>query len=155
MPSITIKQIGGSSAGEARYATGKVFLRESKIYPPLRPGEVIDVSDAEAQHWLGTDLKSKLEITYDESNREPPPPFGEVVGITISEDNRPALIRSAIRRVDRKDRDLWTDAGKPLVSAIEHLLGFDISALERDTEWDALKDNLEAAWAELDSEKSE
>ena len=142
MPNITIKEVSTSRSGEALYATTKVFLRDKKIYPPLRPGEVVEISDDEAKHWLGTPLKNAIEITYDEPNRSPPPPF-DMIGEEgyINPEDRPALIKSAIRRVDLEDKKLWTDSGKPTVSAVEKVLGFDISAGERDRAWKALQEN--------------
>lgn len=41
-------------------------------------------------------------------------------------------IADAIRGLDRDNPELWTNSGKPQVSAIEAVLGYDISASERD-----------------------
>ena len=149
MPNIAIKQVGTDGAGEALYATTKVFLREKKVYPPLAPADVVEVSEEEAKHWLSTPLKNVLEITYDEPNRDSPPSF-ELIGEEghINPEDRPALIRSAIRRVDREDKKLWTDSGKPTVSAVEKVIGFDITASERDRAWKALQENEAGAQRE-------
>jgi len=56
-------------------------------------------------------------------------------------DARHALIVDAIRDLleadpERADDAYWTKSGKPDVKALETLLGFDISAAERDAAWD-------------------
>ena len=138
MPNIAIRQTGVSGDGSPLYATTKVFLREDHIWPPLKAGDIVEVSEGEAKSLLGSPLRLALEVTYEDSNRVPPPGLDDIDEHHISPEHRPALIRSALRRIDQEDRDLWTDAGKPLVAAVEALLGFDISAAERDLEWDNL-----------------
>jgi len=56
-------------------------------------------------------------------------------------ESRHALIVGAIRDLleadpERADESTWTKSGKPDVKALESLLGFDISAAERDAAWD-------------------
>lgn len=52
--------------------------------------------------------------------------------------DRMARIREAIGGLDRDDSALWTGAGIPKVEAIETVVGFNISAAERDAAWEAL-----------------
>ena len=141
MPNITIKEVGDGPDGSPLHATTKVFLRATRVYPPLRPGEVVEVSDEEAKFLLGGPLKRVIEITLDEPNREEPPRFGvtDEDADKVAEKDRLPLIRSAIRRMDREDKSLWTESGRPLVSAIEGLLMFDITAKERNEAWKAVK----------------
>ena len=52
--------------------------------------------------------------------------------------DRHAAIVDAIARLDPKDRSLWSGRGKsrkPRVDAIEAVLGYDITAAERDAAW--------------------
>ena len=48
-------------------------------------------------------------------------------------------IVAAIRSLDTDDRSLWTRSGKPRVSAVEDVLGRDITAAERDKAWAAVQ----------------
>jgi len=54
-----------------------------------------------------------------------------------SDDDRHALIVDAIRDLiesdpERADDSIWTKSGKPDIKALESLLGFDVTAAERD-----------------------
>ena len=44
-------------------------------------------------------------------------------------------IRRGVREVDTEDQSKWTKDGSPTVEALEAVLGFDISAEERDQAW--------------------
>ena len=50
-----------------------------------------------------------------------------------------AAIQDAIGRLDPADSTKWTKGGKPDVKALEKLLGFDITAAERDSAWAAVE----------------
>ena len=46
------------------------------------------------------------------------------------------VILEAIDELDRNNPELWTRSGKPQVSALEAVLGFDINSAERDAAWE-------------------
>ncbi|RMG60280.1 MAG: hypothetical protein D6717_00320 [Gammaproteobacteria bacterium] len=48
------------------------------------------------------------------------------------EDELLAEIRRAVEALDKDDPEAWTSGGKPQVAAIEAVLGYQISAAERD-----------------------
>jgi len=50
-----------------------------------------------------------------------------------SNDSRTNEIKAAIDKLDKDDPDAFTASGKPQVVAIEAILGFDITAEERDS----------------------
>lgn len=43
-----------------------------------------------------------------------------------------AAIRAAVETLDRNNPDLWTSGGKPKVEAVEAVLGYGITAADRD-----------------------
>ena len=49
-----------------------------------------------------------------------------------SEEQRLAAIRETIAGLDKDNAELWTSGGKPQVAAIEAVLGYQITAAERD-----------------------
>lgn len=51
---------------------------------------------------------------------------------------RLAAIAGAISTLDKQNAKLWTSGGKPQVSAIETVIGWQVSAGERDAAWASL-----------------
>ena len=66
-------------------------------------------------------------------------------GVVIAGAKRPegdalqAAIRAAIEALDPANPECWTKGGKPDVRALEKVLGFDITAPERDAAWAAVE----------------
>ena len=86
------------------------------------PGSVVELDDDAAQALLDVDV-----IAHSTRERDDPPsPDGG---------GRLAAIRGAIRTLPVSDPALWTKSGAPQVSAVEHVLGEDITAAERDAAW--------------------
>lgn len=63
--------------------------------------------------------------------------LAEYVPIGIDESkNRIDQICDAIEKLDPDNSEQWTNSGKPQVREVEAILGFDISAAERDQAWE-------------------
>lgn len=97
----------------------------------IADGGSCEVGDAEAKALIDRGLAKP------DDGRE------EEAGESGADADRHAQILAAIRDLleadpDRADETVWTKAGKPEVRAIEELLGFDISAAERDAAWEEL-----------------
>ena len=54
-------------------------------------------------------------------------------------DKLTAALVEAIGGLNKDDEDLWTGSGKPNVNALEAVLGYAVSAAERDGAWDTIK----------------
>ena len=55
--------------------------------------------------------------------------------------SRASAIADAIARIDRADESKWTKAGKPTTEALEAVLGFAVTADERDAAWAKMEDS--------------
>ena len=135
---VQIKVIGSTPDGGPRHATSKVFIRQKEEFMPLLPDEIVALEEQEAKQLLSF-LSHVLEITLNDPTRPSPAPLGGEAVANIDPKDRMAMVKSAIRRMDRKDRDLWTRDGEPLVEVIEGMIGFDISAKERSDAWEVIK----------------
>lgn len=91
----------------------------------FRAGQVVEVIDATAA-WL---IGQGIAVAADGDTEVEP-------------DGRQDLIQAAIRDMlesdpNKEDESLWTKGGKPDVKALASLLGYEISAAERDAAWEA------------------
>jgi hypothetical protein len=86
-------------------------------------GDIIEVPDAEAAVYCGYPDQFALAESGDS---------GEETNAPTDEGERIEAIRGAIDELDEDDEDAFTAAGKPQVSALQAVLGYDISAAERD-----------------------
>ena len=78
-----------------------------------------------------SDYDADVYILWSDPDRIEMPP---VEGPT-DEHERLAAIGEVIDNLDPDDASLWTRGGKPIVGAIEAVLGYDIEARERDYVW--------------------
>lgn len=88
----------------------------------------------------GKDYGIGKTVTMPEKDAEPLLALGVIKPAASSagsdgEVTREEIIQ-AIGRLDPGNKDLWTSGGKPQVSAIEAVLGKQISAGDRDAAWD-------------------
>jgi len=88
-------------------------------------GSTIDLEDKQAQPLL--DLKAISGPIGDAADTEPTDPA-----------ERLAAISGAIGELDPNDKDLWLQDGKPDVAAIMAVLGWKVSAAERNAAWSAM-----------------
>lgn len=70
------------------------------------------------------------------------PPQGDGNQSTVVEfsEDKTTAIKQAIQLLDPKSEDHFTGSGVPQVKAIERLLGYDISAADRDAAWSELNE---------------
>ena len=68
------------------------------------------------------------------------PPVGPKLAGPV---DRAMMIRDAVEALDQGDATLFTQSGKPTVQAVELVLGFDITADERDEAYEANRANQE------------
>ena len=90
-----------------------------------RKGQVVEVIESTAQWMIGNGIAVAVDVESesDNGNSESDTRHDQIV----------AVIRDLIDSDPEKaDETLWTKSGKPDVKALEALLGFDISAAERD-----------------------
>ena len=64
------------------------------------------------------------------------PPVGPKLAGPV---DRAMIIRDAVEALDPNDATLFTQSGKPTVQAVELVLGFDITADERDEAYEAYR----------------
>lgn len=50
-----------------------------------------------------------------------------------------AALAGVIKTLDLKDPEPWTGTGAPSVAVLEKILGYDVTAAERDAAWDAVR----------------
>lgn len=100
------------------------------------PGAVIDLPDKEAQGLIDGEYAEK----FVEKPKAPPPKDPDALPPEMA---RFAKIKAAVgqmlTKLDRKG-DLFTNDGRPKVPALEAILGFDVTADERDAACDQLRE---------------
>lgn len=147
MPNLRIRTIPGSG-DMSLPVTAKLFLRNGSAEAPLVFGEVVEVSDDEAEYWLASPLRDYLEVTEEEATRSFVTKLGALApassgdGIALSGDRLTAISRAIAKLQQEAAVDpvalarSFTDAGLPRVRAIEAELGEDITSEERDAAWE-------------------
>jgi hypothetical protein len=85
----------------------------------LKPGDTADLSDDDAQALI--DSGSAVAIEEREANTKPE-----------DTDALHAAIRGAVESLDADDADAWTGSGKAKAASIEAVLGYSVTASERD-----------------------
>lgn len=86
-----------------------------------KPGDPdVQLSDSDAEELLEIGVIQELQSTVPTDSAE-----------------RQAAIIEAIGKLDTEDSDLWLRDGKPDVSALVGLLGWPVSAAERNAAWES------------------
>ena len=88
----------------------------------------VDPSQANAVREIVMKIANPIGHQLNEILRE----VNEIVASATDSSARMA----AIGKLDRDDKDLWTNDGRPQVKAIEDVLGSAVSAQERDAAWE-------------------
>ena len=81
-----------------------------------------------------------VEVDADDATpvAKPATPTVTKTDVPTRADARMAAIIKAIRSLDRNNSESFTQTGKPKVPAIEYVLGYDITASERDEAYSAI-----------------
>ena len=147
MINVTLKSIGRDDEGNLICPTTRMWLRDTDAtgYAPLKPGEVVAVSDEEGT-WLLKNRRDHIEVTLDEPNRESPPgdPYlGEApepkAKPKVDNDVPTIAVINVIRELSEDDEDLWTPTGKPKIEVIRNVLGQGVTTEQRDSAWAELQ----------------
>lgn len=79
----------------------------------------------------------------------------ETATATAPEDHaeRLAAIRSACMQLDRNNDKQWTASGSPKVESLSVIVGWLVSAAERDSAWEEILAGDDARWASILAEK--
>ncbi len=86
----------------------------------MQPGEdVLELDDADARALIESGSAVEAEMTPAPRKPEDGDQLGEA-------------IRSATDQLDADDGEAWTKSGKPKTEAIEAILGYSVTAAERD-----------------------
>lgn len=107
-------------------------MKTYKCVEPIRY-ENKDYSPESSIELSDTDAKQLLEIgaiAEGEKVEKTPAPEGEA---------RAEAIKAAIIGLDKADAALWLKDGKPQSGAISNIVGFVVSAAERDAVWETVK----------------
>lgn len=104
----------------------RVLDHTGKVIQEFSAGEVVELSEASARHWLN---RNAANIVGAAAEPEPEPrPEGDALM---------AAIAVAIQDLDQKAD--FTRDGLPKVEVLEEALGYGISADERTKAWEALQ----------------
>ena len=88
-----------------------------------KPGDAdIQLSDADAKELLEIDVIQELQSSVPTDSAE-----------------RQSAIIEAIGKLDTEDADLWLRDGKPDVGALVEILGWPVTAAERNAAWEVAK----------------
>lgn len=90
----------------------------------LRAEQMLEVTDTEPE-----DLEEQETAQTTEKS-----PSGQQSQVATAEEiaQRLQSIREAVAKLDPADQSLWTGSGKPKTEAISAILGWNVSAVERD-----------------------
>lgn len=120
---------------------------EEKFCPSLLKFSTVwqDVTDAQ-QGQSGAGLQSKPNPNGSQGTQnsgdgsQPPQGDGNQGTVVEFSEDKATAIKQAIQLLDSKNGDHFTGSGVPQVKAIEQLLGYDISAADRDAAWGELNE---------------
>ncbi len=93
-----------------------LYVRPGK---PLMPGTTVVLEEEEMERLVALGVVSLVEMTDQER------------------------LITAIGRLSVDDTSLWTKSGEPQTSALENLVGFEVSAPMRDQAWEEYQGNEE------------
>ena len=121
--------------------TTKVVTYDKPGGEPKPPGTSLSLDKDEADRMIKRGHAS-------EGGAREPEPAKKPAGDTLT-----AALAEAIGGLDKGDEELWTNSGKPNTKALEAVLGYPVSAAERDAAWAAVEASAKAAEAGKDGDK--
>jgi len=89
----------------------------------------------------GDNIKQNEVVALTEAQAAPllalnPPAIVEAKGVEPQDKvARAELITTAMNQLDTENPSLWTQSGKPYTEALSELVGFEVTAAERDELW--------------------
>lgn len=105
----------------------RVLDHNRRVVAKFSAGEVVELSEASARHWLNRNIAKIVGAAA-----EPEP---EDEDLRPEGDALMAAIAAAVGELDAESDDHFTKDDVPKVEALERVLGYGISAAERDAAW--------------------